>query len=222
MSVLTAEDPVAAVVREHGASLRWLARQHSLCLDDADDACQRALEIWLRRRADIEPARVGSWLRTVCKHEAMHIRAARQRVLPEEEVAWDEHPAPDAAHGEDGAAARQLVDRAAEALGGCKPAERRALLLRADGCSYAEIGALSGWSYTKVNRLLTEGRRRFLRRFALIESGSACRAYARVLSLVVDGEASVEDYVALRPHLRHCGGCRATLRAMYDVELFAG
>jgi hypothetical protein len=139
-------------------------------------------------------------------------------VLPDEEVAWDERPAPDAADGEDSAAARQLVDRATEALRDCKPDERCALLLRADGYAYTEIAAVCGWTYTKVNRLLTEGRRRFLRRYAAIERGAACFAYARVLSLVVDGEASVDDYVALRPHLRHCGGCRATLRALYDVE----
>jgi hypothetical protein len=33
-----------------------------------------------------------------------------------------------------------------------------------------------------------------------------------VLSAVADGEASAEDLLAVRPHLRNCAGCRATLR----------
>ncbi len=36
--------------------------------------------------------------------------------------------------------------------------ERRALVLQASGYSYAEICALTGWTYTKVNRSLAEGR----------------------------------------------------------------
>jgi hypothetical protein len=31
-----------------------------------------------------------------------------------------------------------------------KPQERRALGLQAAGCSYAEIEAITGWTYTKV------------------------------------------------------------------------
>ena len=41
-----------------------------------------------------------------------------------------------------------------------KPQERRALVLQAYGYSYAEICQLCGWTYTKVNRALAEGRAR--------------------------------------------------------------
>ena len=34
--------------------------------------------------------------------------------------------------------------------------------MKAHGLSYAEIGERNGWSYTKVNRAVTEGRRRFI------------------------------------------------------------
>jgi DNA-directed RNA polymerase specialized sigma24 family protein len=33
-------------------------------------------------------------------------------------------------------------------------------VLQAEGYSYAEIQAITGWSYTKVNRCLAEGRAR--------------------------------------------------------------
>jgi DNA-directed RNA polymerase specialized sigma24 family protein len=39
-----------------------------------------------------------------------------------------------------------------------KPDERTALMLFGLGCSYREIGELRGWTYTKVNRCVTEGR----------------------------------------------------------------
>jgi DNA-directed RNA polymerase specialized sigma24 family protein len=39
-----------------------------------------------------------------------------------------------------------------------KPAERRAIGLIAAGYSYAEVGEITGWSYTKINRCAAEGR----------------------------------------------------------------
>jgi DNA-directed RNA polymerase specialized sigma24 family protein len=43
-------------------------------------------------------------------------------------------------------------------LGGLKPDERTALGLLAAGFSYKEIGRRRGWTYTKVNRCIAEGR----------------------------------------------------------------
>ncbi len=51
--------------------------------------------------------------------------------------------------------------RSLEALARLKPDERTAVLLKAEGFSYREIGERNGWTYTKVNRAVTEGRRRF-------------------------------------------------------------
>jgi DNA-directed RNA polymerase specialized sigma24 family protein len=50
-----------------------------------------------------------------------------------------------------------------------KPDERAALLLRSIGYEYKEIQQLTGWSYTKVNRCVTEGRAAARR---IIEEGS--------------------------------------------------
>jgi DNA-directed RNA polymerase specialized sigma24 family protein len=50
--------------RESPALLR-LARRHSLCGADAEDAVQRAFEILLRRAERVKPATALPWLRTV-------------------------------------------------------------------------------------------------------------------------------------------------------------
>jgi hypothetical protein len=66
--------------------------------------------------------------------------------------------------------------------------------------------------YTKVNRLLTEGRQAFLRRVSGIERGAECARYEPLLSALADGEASAEQLAILRPHMRTCLSCRARLR----------
>jgi hypothetical protein len=66
--------------------------------------------------------------------------------------------------------------------------------------------------YTKVNRLLTEGRRAFLRRVSGIERGAECGRYEPLLSALADGEATAEDLAKLRPHMQTCLSCRAALR----------
>jgi anti-sigma factor RsiW len=53
-----------------------------------------------------------------------------------------------------------------------------------------------------------------LQRYAGIESGAECDRWAGVLSAMVDGEASAADLVDVRPHLRNCQACRATLREL--------
>jgi Putative zinc-finger len=53
-----------------------------------------------------------------------------------------------------------------------------------------------------------------LQRYAGIESGAECERWAAVLSAMVDGEASAADLVDVRPHLRNCPACRATVREL--------
>ena len=51
------------------------------------------------------------------------------------------------------------MDRSVEALRALKPDEAKALMLRAHGLSYQEIGRRFGWTYTKVNCGLSTTRR---------------------------------------------------------------
>ncbi len=209
---------MVALVTANAASLLRLARRHSLCDDDAADAYQRTLELYLGRAHRLDDATVAGWLKTVCKHEAMAIRAARLRVLTPEPIEWDARASVDVGDAVDRMESLERVARAAEALSACEPDDARAIVLRASGWSWRQIGESCGWSHARVGRSLAAGRARFLERFAAIESGAACADVAPTLSAIVDGEAAPDDFLAIRPHLRHCAGCRTTLKALYDAE----
>ena len=119
----------------------------------------------------------------------------------------------DAARATDERAERfERLRLGAEAMAGLKPQEIRCLLLRAEGLSYQEICDATGFSYTKVNRCMTEGRRAFLKRVAGIESGAECERLAPLISKVADGEAIGRRDAPVRPHLKGCLACKATLR----------
>lgn len=209
---------VLAMVHKNATALVGLARRHSLCADDAYDAYQRGIEIYLRRADTVEPETALAWLRTVIKHEAMAVRRSRLPLVGSEEVDLDSHEAPSVPSPEEQVASFDRLTTSAEALQRLKPQEVRALWLKAQGLSYEEIGELTGWSYTKVNRCITEGRRAFIERYRRIESGEECERWAHVLSAMADGEATAEQIVEARPHLRNCPGCRATIRAFHATR----
>src|SRR5665648_590442 len=60
-----APDVVVETIHRNAASLVRLARRHSLCADDANDAHQRGREIFLRKSDTVEPETALAWLRTV-------------------------------------------------------------------------------------------------------------------------------------------------------------
>src|SRR3954449_904991 len=209
-----AEQLVLDLIAGHADSLLRTARRYSLCTDDAQDAYQRGLEILMRHAARLDADRAPGWLHTVVKHEALSINRSRSRSVGGEEVDFDAIEVRTAPSPEDRILDFEQVARSAEALQRLKPQEVRALWLKAMGNSYQEICDLTGWSYTKVNRCLAEGRKSFLARYAGIEAGEECRRWAPVLSAMGDGEATGEQLLPLRPHLRNCAGCRAALREL--------
>ena len=214
-----ARELVLRTIAAHAPSLLGTARRYSLCRDDAEDAYQRALEIFLRRAAGVDPDHAVGWLRTVVKHEALAVRAGRLQLVGPGDVDLDREEAAHMEGAEERAAEREQAERGAEALGRLKPQEVRALVLKARGYSYKEIADICGWTYTKVNRCITEGRRAFLERYDEIASGRECERWTPVLSALADGEASAADVAAARPHLRACPACRAALR---DFRLAPG
>lgn len=200
------------------AALRRTARRFSLCEDDADDALQRALEILLRKAPDIASRELVKWLQTVVKHEALAVRRERERLLPAPggTPADDDWVAllPSKADGPaERVERRETVARSREALQSLKPQELRALTLLAHGYSYAEIGELTSWSQTKVNRCIAEGRERFRRVVSRSSDGSRCGELQPLISAFCDDEAGDEEAAAVREHLRVCAHCRATVRA---------
>jgi RNA polymerase sigma factor (sigma-70 family) len=207
-----AEPAVVALLRRHGGRLMSVARRYSACVEDAEDAYQRAVEILLTRAPSTDPAELLPWMKTVVKHEAFAVGRQRARHGTPSELEKIEPLVGLAASPAELAERRDRLRLGAEALRRLKPQEVRALLLRAEGLSYREICAATGWSYTKVNRCLSEGRESFLARVAGIEGGDECRRLAPLLSALADGEASPEDLGLLRTHLGGCLACRARLR----------
>ncbi|MGV1048024.1 MAG: sigma-70 family RNA polymerase sigma factor, partial [Solirubrobacterales bacterium] len=204
----------------HEATLRRTARRYSLCADDADDALQRTLEILLRKAPSEDPRELIRWTQTVVKHEALAVRRDRERILAGPAARRPEPDAddwvaliPSRADGPPERAERhEAIARSREALQSLKPQELRALTLLAEGYSYREIGEITGFSQTKINRCLAEGRERFRKFLGRSEDGSRCAELRPLISAFCDGEASGEETAELREHLRACARCRATLR----------
>jgi RNA polymerase sigma factor (sigma-70 family) len=206
---------VAAVVSRHERTLLQVARRASLCDDDANDAYQRALEIFIRRVDTVDPATELAWLRVVVRHEAMAIRRSRAESVAGEDIDVDGFVSGGERSVDDVIASGERIRRSAEALRALKPDEAKALMMKAHGLSYAEIGERCGWSYTKVNRSITEGRRRFMAAYRDIESGEECERFAPILEALAGGKATSRQVLTIRPHLRHCMACRATVRDLH-------
>jgi RNA polymerase sigma factor (sigma-70 family) len=140
-----------------GAALKRTARRYSLCAHDSEDAYQRALEILLAKAPTTESQHLIRWMHTVTKHEALAVRRHRERMLsavPHSDQsdatdAVDLLPALGAGPAER-AMSREHIARSSEALHTLKPQELRALVLKAEGYSYAEICELTGWTFTNA------------------------------------------------------------------------
>jgi RNA polymerase sigma factor (sigma-70 family) len=207
------------MIARYGPALKRTARRFSLDKEDADDAYQRALEIVLTKAPTTDARDLIRWTQTVTKHEALAVRQSREKLLGGRPPGGSDVAAdpvaqiPASGEGPDEQAERrEAIARSREALRSLKPAELRALSLLAEGYSYTEIGELTGFSRTKINRVLAEGRNRFRSMLSSSEDGSRCRELRPLLSAFCDGEASPGEAETTREHLRACAHCRATMR----------
>jgi RNA polymerase sigma factor (sigma-70 family) len=208
----TVEEAALRLVQEHAADLLRFARRFSHCADDAHDAYQRMLEILVRRLRSDPPAQPLAWMRTVLRHEALALRVERERMVGRVELDLDRHQDQQLEDPAERALGHERLRQAAEALRRLKPQEVTALVLRAEGLSYREICDRTGWTYTRTNRAVNEGRKALRERLGAIESGAECARWLPLLSALADGEATAAELAELRPHLRACPACRATLR----------
>jgi RNA polymerase sigma factor (sigma-70 family) len=140
------------LIARRGTEILATARRYAAGPEDAEDAYQRGLEILLTKAPSTSEDDLVPWLKTVVKHEAFALRRQRERHSPITD---------DGELGERGTSATLTHDQAeryedlrqgAEALRQLKPQEIRALQLRAEGYSYKEICAITGWTYTNINR----------------------------------------------------------------------
>lgn len=200
-------------VIEHGNAVLRVARSYCSSAQDADDAYQRTVEILMTKAPEgVSGAQLFSWACTVAKNEAlMESRGRRLSVATDfDEIAdalESDLPTPD-----ERLEADELLGQGREVLAQLRPDQTRCLLLRADDLSYPEICEKTGFSYAKVNRLLSEGRQALRHRHEMLVSGNECRRFEDVISPYADGQAEPEIARALELHLEHCMGCRATLR----------
>jgi RNA polymerase sigma factor (sigma-70 family) len=206
------EQAALELLARHGAQVLATARRYAATPEDAEDAYQRSLEILLTKAPTTRQEELLPWLRTVVKHEAFALRRQRDRLTP---VSGDGEPVE---RGTQSTATHEQAERyerlrqSAEALRRLKPQEIRCLVLKARGLSYREICEATGFTYTKVNRCLTEGRQALATQLAGIEGGLECDRLAPLVSALADGEATAEQLAVLRPHMKSCLACRARLR----------
>lgn len=147
---------VETLVREHEPHLRQLARLNADCAANGDDAFAAGVEKALHHLPLDHPDPAG-WLGLTIKREAWTI-TRRRRLVPTDPStgeAVDLH-----ASAPDPFAAYHDLDEIVRAMECLKPDERTALGDLASGLSYQEIQDRHGWTRTKVNRCLAEGRDR--------------------------------------------------------------
>jgi RNA polymerase sigma factor (sigma-70 family) len=202
------------LIRRRGGEILATARRYSSTPEDADDAYQRGLEILLRKAPTTGEDELIPWLKTVVKHEAFALRRQRERHSPLTDDGELRERATPPGITYDQAARYERLRQGAEALRLLKPHETRGLRLRAEGYSYKEICRSTGWTYTKVNRVLTEGRRALRRNAMAIEAGGECERLAPALDQVVVRAGGVDDLRELHGHLRSCLSCRARLKSL--------
>lgn len=209
------------LIRNHRSLLMASARRVSLCNDDAEDALQRGLEILLSKAPTADTRRLLPWARTVIRNEALAVRRIRDRTLgrptgfdprDEEDGDWVGALPSDRRGTEDEVEEREFVARSREALALLKPQELKALTQLAAGMSYAEIGQTNGWTRTKVNRCLAEGREKLRSVVRESESGARCALIEPLISAAADGELAPDAAGEVQNHLAVCGRCRALLR----------
>src|SRR5215203_982887 len=152
------------LLARHGAQILATARLYAATPEDAEDACQRGLEILLTKAPSTNEDELIRWLKTVVKHEAFALRRQRERHSPvTDDGELRDRPAT-AGLTHEHAERLERLRQGAEALSHLKPHEIRALVLKAEGFSYREICATTGWSYTKVKRPVSHAPTRGSRR----------------------------------------------------------
>lgn len=213
---------ITEFLNRYESAFRATARRFSRTDDDAEDALQRSIEILLTRAPAMEPRARMAWMHVVVRHEALRLRRLRQKQalpsgdpsqLPEGGAALLGGPRPESTDPAELFERSDEFTRFRQAFSRLKRNERRALSLIGAGHSYREIEELTGWSYTKINRLLAEGRAKMRDMLGRLESGQRCAELAGPLSRLCDGEASPQEERELKEHLRGCMACRATLRS---------
>jgi DNA-directed RNA polymerase specialized sigma24 family protein len=148
------------------AHLLGVAERNAACAADAEEALQDAFLAFIESYDPSGESPPLAWLTLVLKRRCWRIRGARR---PE---VGDLLPGAEAEAGRLAERPFEIegrvvdLEEARARLRGLKPDQLTAIGLAAAGYSYGEIAERRGWTKTKVNRCLYEGR------IALRETGS--------------------------------------------------
>jgi RNA polymerase sigma factor (sigma-70 family) len=157
----TARGLAAQIYSERRSSLLAVARRNTGREADAEEALHDAFAAFIEHYDPAGGAPPLAWFTLTLKRRCWRISAERRVAVPVEVVDEGEEPGLErvAARGEPGPEERVIdLDDARRRLRSLKADQRDALGLQALGCSYREIGERRGWTYTKVNRSIAEGR----------------------------------------------------------------
>jgi DNA-directed RNA polymerase specialized sigma24 family protein len=150
--------------RERRRYLLNIARRNAATEADAEEALQETFASFLLAYDPDGGAPALAWVTLCLKRQCWRQRYSahldrRVAALPE-----SRHEEPTGLIERRPADTTLLCDRVADRaeararLAELKPDERRTLGLLAAGCSYREVGRITGFTYTKVNRCASEGR----------------------------------------------------------------
>jgi RNA polymerase sigma factor (sigma-70 family) len=156
----------AELYREHRGYLLTIACRHAVSRADAEEALQEAFASFIRAYDSGRGAPPLAWLTLAMKRECWrkrrdaHLdrRAGQEAERGSEDFGFVMESIPSR-----GASLEERVverDEGRRRLARLRPDQRTGLGLLGAGFSYREIGRLRGWTYTKVNRSITEGRER--------------------------------------------------------------
>ena len=149
--------------RHRYVQLLSIAQKNAPTRADAEEALQEAFVAFISHFNPDGPAPAIAWFVLTLKRACWAKADNGHRELPADDFgAWDTYT--DRSRIDEAVASADMADRiegiqvAREAMASLKPDERTALVLLGLGYSYKEICGLTGWTYTKVNRCISEGR----------------------------------------------------------------
>ena len=204
--------------------IRFAAR-YTLCIEDAEDAYQHAMEIALSRAPVTEPQEFVRWLHTVIRREAAALTRTRQHEEPRPHEALEETMAPQAATvaGPDAVAEwRERYRSLQDAWTTLTESQKICVLLRSHGVPHTEIQAMTGFSERKVRKATEEGRARLNEWEVRLTSGQECETAAEIIDRTIDQSATRNQQRRLERHIKHCRSCRASFRARQDQTVLLG
>jgi len=162
VGVAGAEGIARRLYSAHRPRLLAIARHNCGNSDDAEEALHDAFVLFIDHFDPTGEAPPLPWLTLTLKRRCWAIYGQRRRHARPAGHAVERYRRRDERDRtpEDLFEATSEAAKFGEVLRRLKPEERRALALFCHGYTYSEICAITDWSYSKVNRLLANGRAR--------------------------------------------------------------